>query len=293
VKRLISALILCTFPFSSHASAGGYTPEGIRAFTRYLIERGEYYRAGVELRRLASYYPGHISPLAFHVTDDYLLFKGKQYTAVIGKRIIGPEYFLTASDLVFKCDAYFMRSDYAQSEAILKSWNFGIDPEFDAFMHKRKIFASLLTRKFDEAEILCRAGTADFGMCREMIERAQRGANREKSPAAAAVLGIVPGLGYVYAGQIGTGIVAFLFISLNVLVTYFAFRTHNDIMGYFTGVIGGFFYAGSIAGGYLASKRFNTELAESIRKSVTHEIKLEEDREKIFEKYGIGRYGSP
>ena len=293
MKRLISAILLVALPFPAQLTADEYSAIHIRTFTRYLIGRGEYYRARLELQRLASYHPGSISPLIFHVTEDYVLFKGKQYSSIISKRVTGAEYLLTAADFVFKCDAYLMRYDYLKAEALLTSWNYGVDMEFDGFVIKRKFSVSFLERKFDEAEGLRRSGMSDSSAARELLEQARKGGFDEKIPALAAVLGIVPGMGYIYSGQIATGIIAFLLIALNALVCYYAFRTHNNAIGYITGIIGGFFYAGSIAGAYLATRRFNMDLRDSMQESVTEKMKLEEDRGRIFDKYGIGRYGKP
>jgi hypothetical protein len=287
VKRLSSALMFLTLAVPAFAAADEYSPDQVRAFTSYLISKKEYYRALVELKRLKSYYPGSITPLGFNVTENYLLFMGKQYSTILRKPADQAGPLLTAADSIFKCDSAALVADYGKLDNCLSTWPSGADPFLDRCLKKRKLFAHLLEKRFGEASEIC-AGN-DFSAYRELIGQAQNGFSYEKKPWLSAALGIIPGMGYMYSEEYATGTFAFLLISADIIMTYFAFRTHNDVIGYFTGIIGGFFYAGSIAGGYLAAQRFNIRLADSNRTSLMNELRLERDREDIFNKHGIGR----
>lgn len=268
-------------------SAEEFSADGIASFTRHLIGKKEYYRAFVELKRLKSYYPASIAPLTYNVTEHYLLFAGKQYSALFGKPAGGSAPLFVVADLLFKCDSAIMVSDSATLEAALTSWPPGVDPFFDRCFKKRRLMAYLLERRYGEASELC-AG-ADFSAYRELIEQARTGFSHEKKPWLSAVLGIIPGMGYLYSEEYATGIFAFLLISADIIMTYFAFQTHNDVIGYFTGVIGGFFYAGSIAGGYFAAQRFNVQRTGAHTTSLMDTLRLEDDREDIFNRHGIGK----
>ncbi len=292
MKRLAFPALFILLCAPRLASADEYSAEGIRDFTRFLIQRGEYYRAGVELRRLESYYPGALSPRAFQVTDNYLLFKGRRYSAIIKKRTRTADQTLRAAEWLFRCDASLALSDFRKAGEILEGWDARADPFFDRLMTKRKIFVRLMAMRYGDALDLCPAG-GDFSAYRELVEQARRGFSLRRSPPLAAALGILPGMGYLYSGETATGIIAFLLVTVNVLITYFAFQTRSPVIGYFTGIVGGFFYAGSIAGGYLAAKRFNIEIEGSVRGATERSMKLEEDRRDVFDRYGIGRYGRP
>jgi hypothetical protein len=268
-------------------SAEEYTAGGIASFTRYLIGKKEYYRALVELKRLKSYYPDTIPPLTFNVTENYLLFAGKQYSAILGKPAGGSGPLFRTADLLFKCDSAIMVTDQATLEAALASWPPGVDPFFDRCLKKRRLMAYLLERRYSEASEIC-AG-ADFSGYRELIGQARTGFSYKKEPWLAALLGIIPGAGYLYSEEYATGIFAFLLLSADIIMTYFAFQTHNDVIGYFTGVIGGFFYAGSIAGGYFAAHRFNVQRAGENRTLFMDKLELERDREDVFNRHGIGK----
>lgn len=287
MKKQIRLLTLLLLFVPGALSAEEYSADGIASFTRYLIGKKEYYRALVELKRLKSYYPDSIAPLTFNVTENYLLFAGKQYSTVLAKPAGDSVPLFRAADLLFKSDSAIAVSDNKKLEGFLSSWPLGLDPFFDRCLKKRRLMTYLLERRYGEASEFC-AG-ADFSAYRELIERARTGFSNEKKPWLSAVLGIIPGMGYLYSEDYATGIFAFLLIAADIIMTYFAFQTHNDVVGYFTGVIGGFFYAGSIAGGYFAAQRFNVRSAETNKTSLMNELRLEGDREDIFRKHGIGR----
>ena len=141
-------------------------------------------------------------------------------------------------------------------DTLVAGWRYGADPYFDALVKKRRLYSYLVSGRYDAAGGFCGPPEApDYGACRELIAMARSDFAGAKKPWLAAVLGIVPGAGYLYSGEIATGVFAFLLIAADAILTYFAFRTHNDVIGYFTGVIGGLFYAGSMAGGYFAARR--------------------------------------
>lgn len=292
MKQLLFPLIVFAMLLSRTVSAGEYSADSIRDFTRFLIHRGEYYRAGVELKRLASYYPGKISPLELLITDNYLLFKGRQYASIVKNQARYRDPALHAAYGLFLCDAFIALADFRRAGEVLARWSAGMDPFFDRLMTKRKIMVYLMTLRYGNALDLCGAG-GDFSVYRDLVEQARRGFAYRRNPPLAAVLGILPGMGYIYAGETGTGIIAFLLVTVNVLITYFAFQTRNQVLGYFTGIIGGFFYAGSIAGGYLAAKRFNFEIEGNVRGTTERGMGLEEDRQELYDRFGIGKHGKP
>lgn len=287
MKKYICLTMPLILIVSGALFAEEYSRDAIASFTRHLIGKKEYYRALVELKRLKSYYPGSITSLTFDVSENYLLFAGRQYSTILGKPSGGSQPLFTAAELLFKCDSAIMVSDSVALEAALALWPPNIDPFFDRCFKKRRLMANLLERRYSEAYEIC-AG-ADFSAYRELISQARSGFSYEKKTWLSAVLGIIPGMGYVYSEEYATGIFAFLLISADIIMTYFAFRTHNDVIGYFTGVIGGFFYAGSIAGGYFAARRFNMQRASANKTSFMSKLRLERDREDIFTRHGIGK----
>ncbi len=290
MKKCIPLLMFLILSIPGAVTAEEYGAKSITTFTRYLISHKEYYRALVELKRLGSMSPGYISSTAYTVTENYLLFQGRQYRDILNGPALKGGRIPAALDSLFRYDAAISLQDYRRADAILASWVPAAEPFLDRCLNRRRLFSCLAARRYDDAAGLCGVPEApDFSACRELIEQARTGFSREKKPWAAAVLGIVPGMGYIYSGEYATGVFAFLLISIDVLMTYFAFRTHNDVIGYFTGVIGGFFYAGSIAGGYLAAQRFNLGLADSMGSSLSGKLRLDRDRDEILDRHGIGK----
>jgi hypothetical protein len=289
LKNYILLLTFLIVPLAEAGAAEEYSARGIATFTRYLIDHREYYRALVELKRLRSFEPGSLPPSAFAVTENYLLFQGKQYGDILGKPSQDGASMPAGVDSLFRFDAAVAVRDYGRADSILAPWGAAPDPFIDRCLKKRRLFSYLASRRFGEAITLCgAAAAADYSACRELIEQARAGFSRERKPWLAAVMGIMPGMGYLYAGEYATGIFAFFLITIDVIMTYFAFRTHNDVIGYFTGAIGGFFYAGSIAGGYLAAQRFNIGIRDSMGETLSKDLEFDRDRDEIFKRHGIG-----
>jgi putative component of membrane protein insertase Oxa1/YidC/SpoIIIJ protein YidD len=92
-----------------------------------------------------------------------------------------------------------------------------------------------------------------------------------KKPALAGVLGVVPGLGYLYASHKQTALSAFVVNGLLGFATYTSIRTHNYGLAALTGVFGASFYIGNISGSVKSVRRYNQNKYESqVRKIKTN-----------------------
>ena len=262
-----------------------YSPENIAHFTRFLISKKEYYRAHIELNRLNTYYPGYLKPLEFSITESYLLFHGAQYKDLISG-CASKDGVSAMSCSVFRFDSHLAIADDASLDTVLSSWIPGRYNDFDRYMVKRKFITSLFSRRFGDAEDILKkfpGNKISFDTVKYYREKYEQ----LKNPYCAAALGIIPGMGYVYAGNPRTGITAFLVIAMNAALAYFSFYTGNQALGVFIGAVGTFFYTGSIAGGYLAASKYNSVVMKSARERVIDDLELAQDREEIFSAYGI------
>lgn len=79
----------------------------------------------------------------------------------------------------------------------------------------------------------------------------------KKDPATAAILGIVPGLGYAYAGHYGTAFSSLLLNGLLIWATVDAFADGNPAAGGIFFTLGTTFYMGNIVGSYQSAERYN------------------------------------
>lgn len=274
-----------------------YRPGAIIAFTNSLIDAGEYYRAYAELSRLRALHPGALAESRLYTSELYLLFMGRQYRELAARKPAGaPDRLLGAIDAVFKADGRFARGDIAAADSIIRNRPelFGIDSTIDEYFVKRLLAADILLARRDAMreiadERLQAVNGIDVSKYRELMRYSGERLDALKSPAAAIACGIVPGMGYVYADRTGTGILALVVITIFSTFTYFAFNTHNEHIGIATGAIAGFFYGGSIVGGYLETKKYNRELMESLAGAVSEELMFEGDRRTLFRKHGIPR----
>ncbi len=270
-----------------------YRPDAILSFTKNLIASGEYYRAYGEIARLRALHPGAVEPARLHATELYLLFMGERYSALRQMRPpVGRD--IGVMDALFRVDSYFAQRDYSAADALLRREKsiYGLDAGTDESFVKRLIAADIMLARRDAMreiadERLTAINGVDVSKYRELMQYSGERLDALKSPAAAVACGIIPGMGYVYADRTGTGVLALIVVTVFSTLTYFAFNTHNEHIGVFTGAIAGFFYGGSILGGYMETKKYNRELMESLLGTVSDELRFEYDRNELYRRHGI------
>jgi hypothetical protein len=100
---------------------------------------------------------------------------------------------------------------------------------------------------------------------------------RDKSPRTGGLMGIIPGLGYVYSGEYGNAVRSLI---LNALFIYGMVDTaQEDQWGGF-GIITFFeltWYTGSIYGGFDAAHRYNQERLLSVAEEIDGDLNLRPD----------------
>jgi len=287
---LIPALIL-SFLFlaiSIHAASDqtdNYSPEKILLFTGYLVEKGEYYRAWTELRRLESYYPGYISRENFDVTALYLMYKGKRY-AEIPEFVSGKDAGCAAGIIV--TDSFIMLGDYNSGFSYAEKYSAVCsDDMLSEFYSRRKAYISIATGDIYKDGIL----KPELSGYRELIQYRDRMHDTRKSPALAALLGVFPGAGYIYSGDEGTGFVAMTVIAVFGAVTYGSYENGIEPLAILSGAVTLFFYGGNIAGGYLEAKKYNTVIDHMIEKKARSVLALDNDIDRIYIRFGISSNG--
>lgn len=271
-----------------------YRVETIPGFTSFLIDRGEYYRARTELRRIGSLYPGTIPASAIRVTDLYCLFRGKQYRELAEEKRATEAGVAACAGLVFSFDAACALADAKLAASLLSSHADHCPHPFESFLWKRRFLSAIASNDPGRAALMLEGKDAPLpdGIERQRFENILN-YGRERlssisSPSRALWAGIVPGAGYAYSGNTATGIVAFVVVAVLSSVTYAAFRTDNRPLGVVFGAAATFFYGGSIAGGYLESRRRNRLVMESMLDNIADDARLADDRERLYRDYGIG-----
>ncbi|HQO40877.1 MAG TPA: hypothetical protein PK986_10440 [Spirochaetota bacterium] len=288
---LCAMFLLIAVPFAG-AYAGTdrtdpYSPENILSFTCYLVEKGEYFRAWAELRRLESYYPGYISREKFDVTALYIMYKAGRY-AEISDYASANQTGCAAGVII--TDSLLMTGDYRAGLSLIGA-NTPLcqDDIFSGIYTRRRAYVSIVTGDVYSDE----HGTLkpELSAYRELVEYTGRLHDSEKSPALAALLGILPGCGYIYAGDSGTGFVAMTVITLFGAVTCGSYINGIEPLAIISGAVTLFFYGGNIAGGYLEAGKYNTAIDNAIEKKAGNVLEINEDVEKIYIRFGISSDG--
>ncbi|MCU0821409.1 MAG: hypothetical protein MUC95_02910, partial [Spirochaetes bacterium] len=269
-----------------------FQAEKIIGFAKQLVLKEEYYRAYVELERCRSYYPLYLTDSAYHISEIYLLFRGKRYDEMMAKTALKEKGNIGRLDSVFAADAYLNLSQFDRALSLIEpAAGYAAESDNRLFLKKRLFLSYIFLKRIDKAGKLIEddkergADTAGF---KDAIGYTRDYFDTEKNPYSAAALGMIPGLGYVYSGQKETGIAAFLVVSIFSALTYYSFKTDNAPLGVFFGAAGTFFYAGNILGGYMASKKYNAAALENLKDYLFNSMKLGQDRDDIYNKYGIG-----
>jgi len=260
-----------------------FTPNKISSFACSLIESGEYYRAYVELIRLKSYYPSAITSSAYDITSNYLFYKSKNYhdLLVFNSAEISDEIYIPLS--LFKIDSYIkMKKNNDAELELIKLYERPDSKYYMEYLKKRSFYLSILNNQYDESIIKDK-----FTEYKDLFIYSESIYEKRKNPFLGTLAGIIPGMGFVYAGESGTGIVSMIMIGLGSAVTYGSNRNDLDSVALISGVITFFFYGGSIAGGYMQTNRYNDRLMETLEMKVNRELMPEKDLEEIYFKFGL------
>ncbi len=302
-RCLLSAVLLIFVGSTSLAGKDGkgggeeeYSPENLLSFMQYLIQKKEYYRARSELKRLEVFYAGYVSSDAVFVTGLYLDMQGAQYGAFGNVRYRGSNARISRAEKAYRFDAFLLSDRYALADELLASHEREsgvIEGEF--YLWKRNFVRHLIMGRFDLSERLLSEPVSPSGKeeeistakYRELARYAKIKHGETRSPGKALLAGVIPGLGYTYAGNRPTGVFAFVVVSIFSTLTYVAFRTDNKPVGVILGASTAFFYSGSILGGYLEAKKSNRYIQQNLRDVLMEGARFDEDRERIFQKYGI------
>lgn len=294
ILSIIGAVIVACFISGKSAPAQEpYSPESLLDFISHLYKNQEYYRAFVELERLEAYWPGYLNSGKMHVTRMSLLMKGRRYNAVLKEKMETPPF--ACVDSIFHYDALlYLHSSRPAIASVDKSGAICED-FFSPFLWKRKFVSVVIRGDVKEAERMLSESVfpKEFSGEKEkflgIAEKALQYRAGIRDPYVALFAGMVPGLGYYYGGNKPTGVLAFIVIGVFSSLAVIAFKTDNAPIGIVLGSATGFFYGGSILGGYMTAKRYNEQAEKNLLQNVVEDAGLEMDRDIIYEKYGLPR----
>lgn len=225
-----------------------------------LSEEQRHTEASVEYRRLAFESSNKDERSAYWWMAAYELWKDGRYGVV-------PRLLDSAEDESSCCFnvTMLLRGENAFAEKKYDEADFyfsgiegdGISDDAVLYIARRRAASAFLSGDTDSASAFLSKSAEANADGISAIARYTKG--RDKKPMVGGLLGIVPGLGYVYAGEYANGVRSLL---LNSLFIYGMIETADqDLWGVF-GVISFFeltWYTGSIYGGIDASHRYNAD----------------------------------
>jgi hypothetical protein len=283
-------MFLNTMAFAESAAPlnDDFTPKKISSFACSLIQEGEYYRAYVELLRLNSFYPSYITgdqwqpPLhSFDITASYLFYKSKKYNDILEFDFHETDENIVVPLSIFRIDSLFKlnRKDEAYTE-LSKLNKFKIAKEYAAYLYKREVYLSALMnlQSYDETR-------EEFVHYKGLLEYSDNVHENMKKPFVGALAGIIPGMGYLYAGEKGTALVSIIIIGTGSAVTYASYKNSLSALSIITGSITFFFYGGSILGGYMQCKKNNEYIERMLETKLQRELMLDRDLDEIYLKF--------
>jgi len=265
-----------------------FTPKKISSFTCDLIQKGEYYRAYSELLRLNSFYPSYISNSTFDVTASYLFYKSKKYNDILKFDLSGTNENIIVPLSLFRIDSLFKLN--REDDSVIELSKFigrNGSKEYGSYLHKRKVYISALKNKpYDERgdELLNYSGLLNY---KELFEYSTSVHANMKKPFLGALAGIIPGMGYLYAGEKGTAIVSIIIIGTGSAVTYASYKNELSALSIISGTITFFFYGGSVVGGYMQCKKNNEYLTHILEQRLERELMLDRDLDEVYFKFGL------
>ncbi|WP_373498077.1 tol-pal system YbgF family protein [Desulfococcus sp.] len=97
----------------------------------------------------------------------------------------------------------------------------------------------------------------------------------QKNPAAAGILAVIPGMGYIYCGRYQDALVSFLLNGAMMVAAYKAFENDNPALGGLLTVVELGFYSGSIYGSISSAHKYNRDQAERFTSEIRRRHKID------------------
>jgi hypothetical protein len=294
--QLIPAIVYSNTNQNAEINIKEYSAGSTLGFVKQLISQNEYYRAYSELKRLNSYYPGYINNNTYSTTELFLLFNGHRYSEILSMNF-DTDFRMKTVSTIFKTDVFIDNNEFIKAFDLTNSIAKSTGQDFNLYLYKRTLLSYIMLKKLDEARNIVYNKKINIDLddankkFYELIDYSDEIYISLKKPYNAIALGVIPGMGYVYADRTATGIIAFALISVLSALTYYSFKTENKAIGVFVGTAATFFYGGSIIGGYLSANKYNDSVVNNLKYSLSEKMNLADDREKIYKQYGVGSVG--
>lgn len=252
---------------AQRASSDFFSPNNRKNFGDRLFCEEDYLRAIDEYRAVLNYIPNDI--LRYKIGLSYF-FMGRYYDAEQNyKKLFGSSFLSQEAELEYYRSVFYLGDYYSFREKINNKENF--PSVYSSELKRLKAYSYLMDDSTlpPESEIISKFDDTDK---KKIIEFYSWKNNPPyKSPTKAAIMSaIIPGLGKVYASEIGDGITAFLFTGLFTYLAVDKFQRDQKTSAWLYTALAAFFYGGNIYGSATAVQNYNA----SIKFNFDSEVKL-------------------
>ncbi|KZD19031.1 MAG: hypothetical protein GX465_16655 [Acidobacteria bacterium] len=260
--------------FLSASGAFGSSDMDI-GFAESLLREGDYYRAISEYKRIIYYYPDTPEADSARIGEGRALFFAGQsgllqqwfYALPASTPIRSGAILLTARGVLdsgMPSTAVSFLSSHADevSETDL--------PEYHFLCGMAGVYEGSYEAAAESFSLVDEESTRFQASQQAILRLAEAPDEAPRSPTAAALLGIVPGLGYAYTGHYGTGLASLVVNGLLAWGAVSSFRNDNDEAGYALAIVGFGFYTGNIFGSAQSAERYNESVHGEFRSGFTY-----------------------
>lgn len=244
------------------------------SFAQQLYLSGEYQSSTIEFKRFLNYYPdSDQSDTAFWgiYHSYYSMGMITEAISVLPKLYITEENPETRIRIEFIWGSRYF--ELGKTEQAKHYFNYTLNKEKEpAIRHRAKILLGV-TYAGEEKWDLARNELSDipydseyFGQVQELNHLISEAENQKyRKPLIAGLLGIIPGLGYLYDGYLDSAVGAFVVNGLLIWGTYEAIDHGNDGLAGFMGIFTLGWYAGSIYGAVETANKVNEGIRRETR----------------------------
>ncbi len=274
-KYFIALIIFLNVAFSQPADSDNFFSAANREkFEKYLYCTKDFIRASSELKsylRLQS--------------NDTVRFQMAKSLQKLERYSESADYFKTLffSDFSEQAKTEFFRSKYLGGNTS----DFYFNSEIESYLpknnsdqiHRLEIFSRMLHQNsFTDSSALINA-FPDSLHDRILTFFVRKNKPEYKSPVKAALMSsILPGLGKIYADQIGDGITALLVTGLFSFLAYDNFNADHQIRGWIFAGLAAYFYAGNIYGSAAAAQYYNA----GVRFNFENDVRIFLNEQNLF-----------
>jgi len=237
-----------------------FSPHNRKIFGDRLFCEKDYLRAIDEYNAVLNHMPNDI--LQYKIGLSYF-FMGRYFDAERNYKKLFKSPFLSEEAKLEYYRSVFYFGDYSGfREKINTKENFPL--AYSNELSRLKAYSYLMDDSTlpPESEMLSKFDDTDKKSIIEFYSWKQD--PPYKSPMKAAIMSaIIPGLGKVYAGEIGDGITAFLFTGLFTYLAVDKFQRDQTTSAWLFTALAAFFYGGNVYGSAAAVQNYNASLLNS------------------------------